>query len=378
MATKNTTRALTKSELLQNLIKSEVNTFLNKDIHHLPAEYRLLKENGPSAQIFNYDDWSDFKHFRDLDNYTSRNRYTDVYCYDLTRVKLEIRDQEVDESIVENIEYLQPILNGENENRQHEESTEIVINSNSIKEVDIPQEKISNEDKQDKESVLLQTGLKSQILGEGDIQQTCESSNNKNSDSLISADESIAPKRPKNQPITSNNAMLRSRERPAPIYPVTDYIHANFVKGFNSQTLYDEKCYIAAQGPLKDTAGHFWEMIIQEKVSSIVMTTRKIEKMRTKCHDYWPTKVGESIIFEGVKNELNNLSDKITITCEEVRLEGMEQGSPSPFGISILKVERVNVGFRGRGRWASLIVFFMLIIVGLRRGRIMGFRVIFR
>jgi protein tyrosine phosphatase len=45
--------------------------------------------------------------------------------------------------------------------------------------------------------------------------------------------------------------------------------------------------YIAAQGPLPTTCGTFWEMIVQEKVHSIVMLTDIIENKRNKCHQYF-------------------------------------------------------------------------------------------
>jgi protein tyrosine phosphatase len=45
--------------------------------------------------------------------------------------------------------------------------------------------------------------------------------------------------------------------------------------------------YIAAQGPLPTTCGTFWQMIVQEKVHSIVMLTDIIENKRNKCHQYF-------------------------------------------------------------------------------------------
>jgi len=42
--------------------------------------------------------------------------------------------------------------------------------------------------------------------------------------------------------------------------------------------LYSDKQYIACQGPLEDTSGDFWEMIIQYDVVKIVMLTRTEER----------------------------------------------------------------------------------------------------
>lgn len=46
--------------------------------------------------------------------------------------------------------------------------------------------------------------------------------------------------------------------------------------------------YIAAQGPLSSTCSTFWEMVLQEKVQSIVMLTDVVEEKRKKCHQYFP------------------------------------------------------------------------------------------
>ena len=92
-----------------------------------------------------------------------------------------------------------------------------------------------------------------------------------------------------------------------------------------------------------ETSGHFWEMVVQQKVSSIVMTTRTVERARTKCHQYWPTKKGEKIIYPNtIKNQekqpeimspLNNHHHQITVVyVEELYVQ------PGQFEIHKLKV----------------------------------------
>ncbi|XP_017871889.1 PREDICTED: tyrosine-protein phosphatase corkscrew isoform X2 [Drosophila arizonae] len=48
------------------------------------------------------------------------------------------------------------------------------------------------------------------------------------------------------------------------------------------------KTYIATQGCLANTKTDFWNMIWQENTRVIVMTTKEIERGKTKCERYWP------------------------------------------------------------------------------------------
>ena len=47
--------------------------------------------------------------------------------------------------------------------------------------------------------------------------------------------------------------------------------------------------YIAAQGPLPDTSGDFWQMVWEQRSSLVVMLTTNMERGRIKCHQYWPS-----------------------------------------------------------------------------------------
>ncbi len=57
-----------------------------------------------------------------------------------------------------------------------------------------------------------------------------------------------------------------------------DYINANFVDGYKQP-----RAFISAQGPLPKTFEDFWQMVWEQKVLVVVMTTRAVERHRTKC-----------------------------------------------------------------------------------------------
>ncbi|XP_053306201.1 tyrosine-protein phosphatase non-receptor type 6 [Spea bombifrons] len=70
--------------------------------------------------------------------------------------------------------------------------------------------------------------------------------------------------------------------------PGSDYINANYVTNQLWGDGDPPKRFIACQGCLASTTSDFWEMVWQENSRVIVMTTKEIEKGRTKCVAYWP------------------------------------------------------------------------------------------
>ncbi|XP_038173547.1 tyrosine-protein phosphatase non-receptor type 11-like [Arvicola amphibius] len=76
-----------------------------------------------------------------------------------------------------------------------------------------------------------------------------------------------------------------------PNEPFSDYINANIIRG-EFQTKWHnskpKKSYIATQGCLKNTVNDFWRMVFQENSRVISMTTKEVERGKSKCVKYWP------------------------------------------------------------------------------------------
>merc|ERR1711988_610826 len=72
-----------------------------------------------------------------------------------------------------------------------------------------------------------------------------------------------------------------------------DYINANFING---EVKGSERAYIATQGCLKATVPHFWQMIWDQNVRVIVMTTAVVERGKNKCAPYWSTAEGGPVL----------------------------------------------------------------------------------
>eukprot|EP00092_Neocalanus_flemingeri_P001562 GFUD01001664.1.p1 GENE.GFUD01001664.1~~GFUD01001664.1.p1 ORF type:complete len:742 (+),score=116.54 GFUD01001664.1:253-2478(+) len=105
--------------------------------------------------------------------------------------------------------------------------------------------------------------------------------------------------------------------------PDSDYCNANFVDGYKQRN-----AFISTQGPLPRTFSDTWQMVWEQKVVVIVMTTRTVERHRTKCGQYWPELEGSNVTY-GVYNiqseNIENYEDFIvtdlkvtnTVTGEE-------------------------------------------------------------
>ena len=52
------------------------------------------------------------------------------------------------------------------------------------------------------------------------------------------------------------------------------------------------------QGPLPRTFSDTWQMVWEQRVLVVVMTTRTVERHRTKCGQYWPELEGSESLLE--------------------------------------------------------------------------------
>ncbi|KAK3511880.1 hypothetical protein QTP70_027473 [Hemibagrus guttatus] len=67
----------------------------------------------------------------------------------------------------------------------------------------------------------------------------------------------------------------------------------------------------APQGPLRNTCGHFWLMIWEQKSKAVIMLNRVIEKGSEKCAQYWPTQEEHEMEFQDTHFVVRLLSEDV-------------------------------------------------------------------
>ncbi|XP_013413978.1 uncharacterized protein LOC106176231 isoform X2 [Lingula anatina] len=75
---------------------------------------------------------------------------------------------------------------------------------------------------------------------------------------------------------------------PIPGVPTSDYINANYMRGYMGE----RNCYIATQAPLEQTVADFWRMVWEQQSKLIIMLTDFEEQEVPKCFPYWPNTDG--------------------------------------------------------------------------------------
>ncbi len=67
--------------------------------------------------------------------------------------------------------------------------------------------------------------------------------------------------------------------------PNDDYINANLAA---LPLVAPPQHIVLSQGPTDTTSGAFWQMVLQLRITTLVMLTECVEGGRLKCHAYWP------------------------------------------------------------------------------------------
>ncbi|KAJ3321679.1 Tyrosine-protein phosphatase non-receptor type 13 [Boothiomyces sp. JEL0866] len=86
----------------------------------------------------------------------------------------------------------------------------------------------------------------------------------------------------------------------------SDYINASHLTSLDGK-----KTYIAAQGPVPQSFGDFWQMVWEQNTAVIVMLTKEEEQGRIKCHRYWPEEIGNSKRYHKI-TKTNSICFKIS------------------------------------------------------------------
>ena len=72
--------------------------------------------------------------------------------------------------------------------------------------------------------------------------------------------------------------------------------------------------FLAVQAPKPDMFSGFWQLVVDQNVSLIIMITKLVENQKRKAHQYWPDEVGQEIKLENgirVKFEKEEAIEKI-------------------------------------------------------------------
>ena len=99
-----------------------------------------------------------------------------------------------------------------------------------------------------------------------------------------------------------------------------DYVNASYVRSGSDDA--SEWRYIAAQGPLRETIGDFWTMVVQQEVRAIVMLTDFVEDGVPKCEVYLPLRAGQQMVCHASERGGGSLS--VTTTSAVMAGEGIE------------------------------------------------------
>ncbi|GMG47309.1 unnamed protein product [Ambrosiozyma monospora] len=85
----------------------------------------------------------------------------------------------------------------------------------------------------------------------------------------------------------STSSQQQQQDQQQQILDQEDDLNSNYI---NASYLHTKPCqsnYIATQGPLKDTIGDFWKVVMDHRIPFIVSLTAQLENSVEKCAPYW-------------------------------------------------------------------------------------------
>ena len=78
--------------------------------------------------------------------------------------------------------------------------------------------------------------------------------------------------------------------------------------------------FLASSAPKPASFKQFWHMVIQEKVSVIVMITKLVENNKRKAHQYWPEEEGREPMGQVLDLGADTRVEHVSTSCEETYL----------------------------------------------------------
>ncbi|XP_036441073.1 tyrosine-protein phosphatase non-receptor type 2a isoform X1 [Colossoma macropomum] len=102
-----------------------------------------------------------------------------------------------------------------------------------------------------------------------------------------------------------------------------DYINASLINMEDAQ-----RSYILTQGPLRNTCGHFWLMIWEQRSKAVIMLNRVVEKGTEKCAQYWPSEDERQMDFSDTGFVVTLVSEDVKsyYTIRELELQNTNTG----------------------------------------------------
>lgn len=103
-----------------------------------------------------------------------------------------------------------------------------------------------------------------------------------------------------------------------------DYINASVLQSRSGDLPWS---FIASQGPLRNTVEDFWQMVLEQGCTAVVMLTRTVERRTEKCAQYFPQGKGTSCTFGRFRVRVERLREvSPDITVRTLRVTETESG----------------------------------------------------